>query len=1476
MTAIAVSVAGFGGKRDGSNRRRSAGLDRRQRQQQAQQRRRGRRLTKERSSIAAESKKRTPTDRPGSDRRNGNGSASVGRALGLGLLGLVSALAPGSVAGTNATNTTSGPIISVGNIVTYDNCYKPLYEADSSVATNPSNPDRKVGRTEYITFLNSLAYDYVGIPNYFDYANGDLNELPLRITLTFNHLSCSCKDYFPEKLRDGCCILDKAHIATNGTKLGETPNENQTEYLYNVCDESMEAVYDTVTAAPTLAPTKTPAPSERPSEPPSTSPSSSPSAAPSADPTSTPSDAPSSPPTTAPSSPPSESPTSSVVPTTAPSAPPTLAPVSGTPPPSASTQPSQPPTDAPSATPTDAPSSAPSSPPTETPPPSGVPSEAPSTVPTKDETSSAPSAAPSSAPTKVPGFTGVAGAVVEFGISNGAGLSAFDIIKNDTIREALHGAVDALADRVVASSTFRVRRLGHVRIRLGRGGGSRRDDGPETGDRRRLAVEAGASELTTLEDTSCNSGDSGTCQYCESTIPLSIVDEIKDNVLTTFTNNMEAAIASGGLNLSLVGLTAYSNPQQPTTNPPLGANIQSQSSGTLSSEGQAGIGAAAGFIGLVAAVALFITQRKKQRRREEKAAEEDNNSLVSYNNGTSSEEDLLGPDGKSRSLSSAQKAGTLGASMPHYGGSNKNKTRGFATLDDDSSMEDSGSGVGSPDARRDRGGAPAAHVHSPHSMIDDSVESSSNAGSSGWSSSAGVSSLNTASVDSIEFGNPRDARGSSLAAIGVASGMTNRMGGGKSGSGLQFVPVTRDMNSLGDSTLDSNEPTAADLLNNSASDPNSVPTLPTVSRADLDQAIEAGDWAAVGATAALLASASDSQSNASSLKSRSTYRSRTSTVSSIDAARANELDHLVDSGDWEGVVLAAAKFEASSVDGGSKSMGSASHSTSDPKSTLTDGTSDPSKSTTTRSMGDSSAYSPSVATSVSESPSKAQKRAEIRREVEALVRRVVPDEIDNVDEMMLQFNGREEELVETLRTMQERSIAQRARAAVHRSAKREARRSRASGSGFPPPVPPRPPTAAAARPSASAPSNDSGGGGGGMGAGAAAAIGVGAAAAAGGAVALAHNAAKKEDNTGDNNATVRGNASVTTGSMPPANKPLHPEGSLAPLGIGAGSAGQNKSDENTEFSDPEFTAIKDASDKQLSTSSSGLPLPGRTKENSSRGSGSNSGSAKDRSMADRRSRDCMSSGPETSESEYAGDRSSTLGSGMSSNNQRHKSALELAIEAGDWEAVGEAAAMMSDASITTASTAEINALANAPDYDTDDSRHSGGYVSPGGVNAERAAELDKMIDRGDWTGVVAAATRFSNSDKAKMGSVRSGLTSGSSGSGILKPLSSSVGRGRPAAAPPTKDRALQEEEDALAQAEIWMAIAAQSKQEGSTEAKGASDAADWAISRSLSAMKNAEEKGALANKGGSGKNNPKLMSSVESVGGGSSKGDKSV
>ncbi len=195
----------------------------------------------------------------------------------------------------------------------------------------------------------------------------------------------------------------------------------------------------------------------------------------------------------------------------------------------------------------------------------------------------------------------------------------------------------------------------------------------------------------------------------------------------------------------------------------------------------------------------------------------------------------------------------------------------------------------------------------------------------------------------------------------------------------------------------------------------------------MEKQIQAGDWAAVGATAAILAS--DQRSNPGSLSSglseSSSGISSLLSGSSRERLRAAELDRLVEAGDWEGVVLTAAKFEADDRD--DKTYGSV-------------GAKDSNRSAADRSFANSSANSPSVSTNISDTMSNNHKRAEIRAEVEALVRRVVPDEIENVDEMMSQFQGREEELLETLRTMQERSIAARQREASRRNAKREAKK----------------------------------------------------------------------------------------------------------------------------------------------------------------------------------------------------------------------------------------------------------------------------------------------------------------------------------------------------------------------------------------------------------------------------------------------------
>eukprot|EP00531_Pseudo-nitzschia_arenysensis_P005952 CAMPEP_0116116244 /NCGR_PEP_ID=MMETSP0329-20121206/934_1 /TAXON_ID=697910 /ORGANISM="Pseudo-nitzschia arenysensis, Strain B593" /LENGTH=872 /DNA_ID=CAMNT_0003609725 /DNA_START=149 /DNA_END=2767 /DNA_ORIENTATION=- len=481
------------------------------------------------------------------------------------------------------------------------------------------------------------------------------------------------------------------------------------------------------------------------------------------------------------------------------------------------------------------------------------------------------------------------------------------------------------------------------------------------------------------------------------------------------------------------------------------------------------------------------------------------------------------------------------------------------------------------------------------SVHDGGDASSSNAGSSGWSSSAGIDSMNTNSADGLEF------EKSTIPAITTSTS-----------------PLAKTSGIAGQAD-------AKDEL-----------TSPKVTRHDLDTAIEEGDWAAVGATAALLAAASDSQSYSSKSEQYTGTRSRSgSSVSSLDVARAAELDHLVDAGDWEGVVLAAAKYEGDESKG---SLPSASISGSDTRSNAD----------TAGQTADSSVGS-----------SKGLKQQEYRAIVEDLVQRVVPEEIQNVDEMMLQFRGREDELVETLRTMQERAVAQKAQKSSQTAAKQQAKLSSAK--------------------------------------------------------------AKSE-----NSVTAKSSKSIGKGQVSAAIA------TSKSLGTGEVESTPKKKEQ---------------------------PKDNRPKGKS----------------------------------------------------KPDQNALEAAIEAGDWDAVGEEAALLTDSnSMTSADTDEINRLADGISTD-------GSSIAGSKNLADVADELEELIEAGDWTGVVQAAS--------------------SKGSSIDKNTESKETRRL------RRLKHLQEEQEALAQAEIWTAIAEQSKQEAETTDQGAADAADWAISRSLNALVEAELSG---------------------------------
>jgi hypothetical protein len=145
------------------------------------------------------------------------------------------------------------------------------------------------------------------------------------------------------------------------------------------------------------------------------------------------------------------------------------------------------------------------------------------------------------------------------------------------------------------------------------------------------------------------------------------------------------------------------------------------------------------------------------------------------------------------------------------------------------------------------------------------------------------------------------------------------------------------------------------------------------------------------------------------------------------------LDAMVDQGNWDGVMAAATKFDVDVTDGDGSEP-------SRPSLQESEGLSDASENSSTapkpkkffdpdRSKDDASAGE----SFVSYSSEELRRRAQYRGQVEILVKKVVPDEIDNIDAMMDQFSGREAELIHTLQTMEERTATQRARKAVHKS-----------------------------------------------------------------------------------------------------------------------------------------------------------------------------------------------------------------------------------------------------------------------------------------------------------------------------------------------------------------------------------------------------------------------------------------------------------
>mmetsp|Transcript_11703 Transcript_11703/g.23147 ORF Transcript_11703/g.23147 Transcript_11703/m.23147 type:complete len:694 (+) Transcript_11703:437-2518(+) len=353
-------------------------------------------------------------------------------------------------------------------------------------------------------------------------------------------------------------------------------------------------------------------------------------------------------------------------------------------------------------------------------------------------------------------------------------------------------------------------------------------------------------------------------------------------------------------------------------------------------------------------------------------------------------------------------------------------------------------------------------------------DDASSAGESGWSSNQDGSSANTSmdnSLDSIPQSNFAGIAPVVLGDVATvemdnetiddASSLASQEKLQPSAEQEQINSVSQSLSPINDMSASTSMSTQSRTQSQDQSYTGTTGTEGSIQSnySELDEAIHKGDWAAVGVTAALLASQAYGDESTQGSSKQSSARLRRQTAP-LNPERAEELDRLVESGDWEGVVAAAAKFDAQEALRGDaqssqNSYGSivsvASAAGSNNSSALSGsvggsstGTipSNTSESRTIDTTTSPSTYTATGLTATSDTAStrsKARKLNEIRDEVEGLVHAVVPEEADNVDEMMTQFRGREEELVETLRSMQERQVAQKARKESQRQAKRQAK-----------------------------------------------------------------------------------------------------------------------------------------------------------------------------------------------------------------------------------------------------------------------------------------------------------------------------------------------------------------------------------------------------------------------------------------------------
>lgn len=208
-------------------------------------------------------------------------------------------------------------------------------------------------------------------------------------------------------------------------------------------------------------------------------------------------------------------------------------------------------------------------------------------------------------------------------------------------------------------------------------------------------------------------------------------DENAQAVRETYIGNLKAAIEAGRLQLALDQVNSESKVRILTG----AATVTgAPSSGAINGDSGLGGGLIVGIVvGALVVVALGSFAYARRRG--------DDKTEGAYFPGSSQQQ----LSGGHRAVSAGGE--TLGATTPDYGKKGPKTSKAGTDFDD-----------GKDD------------VPEPL-LVNESHDSSSNAGDSGWSSSAGVSSLRSGSFESLDGGNDSVQLGATLAAIGAASAM---------------------------------------------------------------------------------------------------------------------------------------------------------------------------------------------------------------------------------------------------------------------------------------------------------------------------------------------------------------------------------------------------------------------------------------------------------------------------------------------------------------------------------------------------------------------------------------------------------------------------------------------------------------------------------------------------------------------------------